>query len=96
MIAERGRLAWQATTGYCQRFLVETAMDRYEALIGPRLRARGFAAQQTKAAAAVAVLSVRRQLGIAQQLGVWGHLAQDLASAPKPWKCLQLLGCIAG
>ena len=71
MIAEQGRLAWQATTGYGQRSLVETTMGRYKALIGPRLRARGFAAQQTEAAIGVAVLnrmlvagrpdSVRRQ-----------------------------------
>ncbi len=71
MIAEHGRLAWQATTGYGQRSLAETTMGRYKALIGPRLRARGFAAQQTEAAVGVAVLnrmlaagrpdSVRRQ-----------------------------------
>jgi len=71
MIAEQGRLAWQATTGYSQRSLVETTMGRYKALIGPRLRARGFAAQRTEAAVGVAVLnrmlaagrpdSVRRQ-----------------------------------
>jgi hypothetical protein len=46
-------------------------MGRYKTLIGPRLRARGFAAQQTEAAVGVAVLnrmlaagrpdSVRRQ-----------------------------------
>jgi hypothetical protein len=46
-------------------------MGRYKALIGPRLRARGFAAQQTEASIGVAVLnrmltagrpdSVRRQ-----------------------------------
>jgi len=75
MIAEHGRLAWQATTGYGQRSLVETTMGRYKALIGPRLRARGFAAQQTEAAVGVAVLnrmlaarrpdSVRRQPVIA-------------------------------
>jgi len=75
MIAEQGRLAWQATTGYSQRSLVETTMGRYKALIGPRLRARGFAAQQTEAAIGVAVLnrmlaagrpdSVRRQPVIA-------------------------------
>src|SRR3954471_9689 len=51
--------------------LVETTMGRYKSLIGPRLRARGFAAQQTEAAIGVAVLnrmlmagrpdSVRRQ-----------------------------------
>jgi hypothetical protein len=69
--AEQGRLAWQASTGYGQRSLVETTMGRYKTLIGPRLRARGFAAQQTEAAIGVAVLnwmlvagrpdSVRRQ-----------------------------------
>jgi transposase len=75
MITERGRLAWQAATGYGQRALVETTMGRYKALIGPRLRARGFAAQQTEAAIGGAVLnrmlaagrpnSVRCQPGIA-------------------------------
>jgi Transposase DDE domain len=57
MITENGRLAWQKTTDYGQRSLVETTMGRYKALIGPRLRARGFAAQQTKAAIGVAVLN---------------------------------------
>jgi hypothetical protein len=71
MITERGRLAWQVATDYGRRSLVETTMGRYKALIGPRLRARGFAAQQTEAAIGVAVLnrmlaagrpkSVRRQ-----------------------------------
>jgi len=71
MIMEQGRLAWQTTTGYGQRSLVETTMGRYKSLIGPRLRARGFAAQQTEAAIGVTVLnrmlaagrpaSVRRQ-----------------------------------
>jgi hypothetical protein len=50
-------------------------MGRYKLLIGPRLRARGFAAQRTEAAIGVAVLnrmlaagrpdSVRRQPVIA-------------------------------
>jgi transposase len=71
MITGRGRLAWQVATNYGQRALVETTMGRYKALIGPRLRACGFAAQQTEAAIGVAVLnrmltagrpeSVRRQ-----------------------------------
>src|ERR1019366_2466425 len=75
MITEQGRLAWQKATDYGQRSLVETTMGRYKALIGPRLRARGFAAQQTEAAIGVAVLnqmlaagrpeSVRRQRMIA-------------------------------
>jgi hypothetical protein len=75
LIAEQGRLAWQAATGYGQRSLVETTMGRNKTLIGPRLRARGFAGQQTEAAIGVAVLnrmlaagrpdSVRRQPVIA-------------------------------
>jgi hypothetical protein len=32
-----------------QRALIETTMGRYKILIGPRLRARGFAAQQNEA-----------------------------------------------
>jgi len=35
----------------------ETTMGRYKALIGPRLRARGFAAQQTEATIGAAVLN---------------------------------------
>ena len=57
IITERGRLAWQAATNYGQRSLVETTMGRYKALIGPRLRARSFAAQQIEAAIGVAVLN---------------------------------------
>lgn len=49
--------AWQKATDYGQRSLVETTMGRYKALIGPRLRARGFDAQQTEAAIGVAVLN---------------------------------------
>ena len=50
-------MAWQAMTGYGQRSLAETTMGRYKALIEPRLRARGFAVQQTEAAMGVAVLN---------------------------------------
>jgi hypothetical protein len=57
MITDRGRLVWQVTTGYGQRAPIETTMGRYKALIGPRLRARGFAAQQNEDAIGVAVLN---------------------------------------
>jgi hypothetical protein len=57
MIRDHGRLVWQAATDYGRRSLVETTMGRYKSLIGPRLRARGFAAQQTEAAIGVAVLN---------------------------------------
>jgi hypothetical protein len=67
----RGRLAWQAATDYGQRSLVETTMGRYKALIGPRLRARGFIAQQTEAAIGAAVLNqtltARRPRSICRQ-----------------------------
>jgi hypothetical protein len=57
MITDRGRLAWQKATDYGKRSLVETTMGRYKALIGPRLRSRDFAAQQTEAAVGVLVLN---------------------------------------
>ncbi|MET3139420.1 transposase [Undibacterium sp. GrIS 1.2] len=56
-ITTEGRLAWQKATGYGQRALVETTMGRYKSIIGPRLRARRFGAQQTEAAIGVAVLN---------------------------------------
>jgi len=57
MMAEQGRLSWQVATDYGQRSLGETTRGRYKALMGPRLRARGFTAQQTEAAIGVAVLN---------------------------------------
>jgi hypothetical protein len=57
MIKEQGRLAWQVSTDYGRRSLIETTMGRYKVLIGPRLRARGFPAQQTEAAIGAAVLN---------------------------------------
>jgi hypothetical protein len=38
-------------------------MGRYKALIGPRLRARGFAAQQTEAGVGMAVLNRMPEAG---------------------------------
>jgi transposase len=62
-IAARGRLGWQKETDYGQRALVETAMDRYKAIIGSRLRARSVSGQQAEAAAGVAVLNRMLNLG---------------------------------
>ena len=56
-IAARGRLGWQEETDYGQRALVETAMGRYKAIIGPCLRARSFSGQKAEAAVGVAVLN---------------------------------------
>jgi hypothetical protein len=63
ILTERGRLAWQKATDYGKRSLVETTMGRYKALIGPRLRARGFTAQQTEAASGAAVLNQMLAVG---------------------------------
>jgi transposase len=67
MITEQGRLAWRKATDYGTRSQVETTMGRYKALIGPRLRARGFAVQQTEAAIGVAALN--RMLGRPESIG---------------------------
>jgi hypothetical protein len=64
IIQEKGRLAWQKAVGYGKRALVETMMACWKTLIGSRLRARGFAAQQTEVAIGVAVLN--RLLSVAR------------------------------
>ena len=53
LIAERGRMAWQRATGYGRRSHAETAVGRYKALIGLKLRARTLPAQRGEAAVAV-------------------------------------------
>jgi len=50
LIEAKGRLEWQMATGYSRRSLVETTIGRYKRIIGPQLRARSFAGQQTEAA----------------------------------------------
>ena len=46
-----------------RRSLVETAIGRYKALIGPRLRARGLAAQQIEATIGVTILNRMLEVG---------------------------------
>jgi hypothetical protein len=57
MITEQGRMAWQAATEYGQRARVETAIGRYKALIGARMRVRDFPRQVTEAAIGTEVLN---------------------------------------
>ncbi|NKL24715.1 IS5 family transposase [Rhizobium leguminosarum] len=52
-----GRMKWQVAAGYGKRSLVETAIGRYKSIIGRRLRARSFRAQQTEVAIACATLN---------------------------------------
>jgi len=55
-IESKERLEWQKATGCGRRSLVETTMGR-KRLIGPQVRARSFAGQQTKASIGVVVLN---------------------------------------
>jgi hypothetical protein len=57
LIQEQGRATWWRSTEHGKRSLVETAIGRYKALIGPRLRARAFLNQQGEVALAVEVLN---------------------------------------
>lgn len=52
-----GRRRWQKLTGYNRRSRVETTMGRYKGIIGPTLRARSSAGQDTESAIAVAILN---------------------------------------
>ena len=56
-IAVHGRLGWQTESGHGRRALVETAMGRYKAIIGRRLRARSLSGQRAETAVGVAVLN---------------------------------------
>ncbi|RVH59108.1 IS5-like element ISRm33 family transposase, partial [Sinorhizobium meliloti] len=56
-ISRDGRMKWQVSTGYGKRSLVETAIGRYKSIIGRRLRARSFHAQQTEVAIGCAALN---------------------------------------
>lgn len=64
MIQKKGWLAWQKAVEYGKRALAETVMACYKTLIGPRLRARGFAGHKTEVAIGVAVLN--RLLSVAR------------------------------
>ncbi|MEQ1954645.1 IS5 family transposase [Mesorhizobium sp. CN2-181] len=63
-----GRMRWQADTGYGKRSLVETAIGRYKSIIGRRLRARSFGAQQTEVA--IGCASLNRMLACARPKSV--------------------------
>jgi hypothetical protein len=61
-------MAWQKATGYGRRSLAETAVGRYKAIIGPKLRARILPTQQGEAAMAAEVLN--RMIRVAKPLSV--------------------------
>ena len=64
MIRDKGRLGWQKAVGYGRRSLGETAVSRYKAIIGRRLRARPLCAQRTEARVACSALNRMTRLGM--------------------------------
>ena len=68
IITEKGRMAWQKATGYGRRSLAETAVGRYKAIIGPKLRARILPAQQGETAIATEVLN--RMIRVAKPVSI--------------------------
>ena len=64
MLARKGRMGWQAATGYGKRALVETAFHRYKVLIGGSLRARTLSAQKVEARIACKVINRMTSLGM--------------------------------
>src|SRR5438270_10290865 len=63
-IAKHGRIAWQRSSGYNRRSLVETAVFRYKTIIGRRLQARTLPNQQTEAKIGCNVLNRMTRLGM--------------------------------
>ena len=57
-------MAWQKSSGYNRRALVEAAISRYKRIIGPRLRARTLPAKHAEVAIAVWVLNRMAELGM--------------------------------
>ncbi|NYZ23231.1 hypothetical protein [Azospirillum oleiclasticum] len=62
-IAAGGRSAWQATSGYNLRSLVEAYFSRYKHVIGEGLRFHSDDRQQTEISVAVMVLNRMFDLG---------------------------------
>jgi Transposase DDE domain len=63
LIAERGRMGWQKTSGYNFRALVESDISRYKRVIGAALRSRSNARQATEVVIAVRALNRMLKLG---------------------------------
>jgi hypothetical protein len=80
MLAEKGRMDWQAAAGYGKRALVETAFYRYKVLIGRSLRARTLSAQKVEARIACKVINRMTSLGIPERSPEHRNRGRDLSS----------------
>lgn len=61
--AARGRMVWQASSGYNQRSRGETLMDRWKTVIGSKLKARTFENQKTEVKIGARILDRMTELG---------------------------------
>jgi hypothetical protein len=62
-IAARGSMAWQTSSGHNQRSRGETLMARWNAVIGPKLKAKSFENQKTEAKIGAQLLDRITELG---------------------------------
>jgi hypothetical protein len=62
-INAHGKKAWEVSTGYYRRLLVENAMGRHKGIIGATLRSRSFGGQKNEAALACKILNKMIRLG---------------------------------
>jgi len=62
-IQTRGRMTWQADSGYNQRSRIEAQMSRWKTVIGQKIKTRRFENQQTEAKTGVAILNKMTELG---------------------------------
>ena len=62
-IAEHGRMAWQAASGYTKRARAETAMSRFKQVIGDGLRSHTDERRATEVEIAFHVLNRMLELG---------------------------------
>ncbi len=65
-IRDKGRMAWQVSSGYNQRSRGETQMGRWKTVIGPKLKARNFPNQKTEVRIGVNLLNKMNELGRAR------------------------------
>ncbi len=63
-IATHGRMAWQKSSGYNRRAIVEAAISRYRRTIGGQLRARSLPAQKAEVAVSVQILNKMAEIGM--------------------------------
>jgi hypothetical protein len=63
LIAQKGRMGWQKTSGYNKRARVEAAIGRYKRVIGDGLRSRSPRRQRTEVAVAVRALNRMLEFG---------------------------------